>query len=218
MDSGCVVGREFSSSLVSIHCIHVAYSISPHQTIRNLKQQVDCSTSKHKNNGDPKNEQAGLDWMDELAWLRIVGFGVLRGCRGIHPGGGGLELEAGELTVAGVFVVVDVGEATVPGEVHALELVLARDTEQTKLVEDEEEWPHGAADPPDVDQYGDDVRPQQPAAPSHEEAVRPAGAPWVCLVHVLLLGEEGGEEDPPGAAAGVELRRLEGVVVLELGG
>ncbi|GJN02377.1 hypothetical protein PR202_ga19720 [Eleusine coracana subsp. coracana] len=108
---------------------------------------------------------------------------------------------------------VDVGEPAMPCEVHSGHLVLGRDAEQPELLEREEERSHGGADPPGDDEDLYDLRGEELAAAAHEQPVRPAGR--VDLLDVLLPGEEAREEDPPRAAAAVQLRGLERVVELE---
>ncbi|CAL5031088.1 unnamed protein product [Urochloa decumbens] len=112
--------------------------------------------------------------------------------------------------VAGLLVVVHVGEPSVPRQVHAGHLVVGRDAQQVELLERVEERAHGAAHPPGDHQDLDDVRRQEPPAAAHEQPVRPPGA--VDLLHVLLPREERREEDPPRAAPAVELRGLQRVV------
>ncbi|KAG0529980.1 hypothetical protein BDA96_05G144700 [Sorghum bicolor] len=90
--------------------------------------------------------------------------------------------------VAWVLVVVDVGETSVPGEVHAGHLVVGRDAQQVQLLERVEEWAHASAHPPGDHQDLDDLRGEELPAAAHEQPVGPPGA--VDLLHVLLAREE----------------------------
>lgn len=108
---------------------------------------------------------------------------------------------------------VDVCETTVPGQVHAGHLVLGGDPEELQLVENEEQWAHGGADPASYRQYLDQMRRQQLAPAAHEQPVMDARP--VYLDHVLFLREQRREDHPPCSAPAVQLSRLERVVELE---
>ncbi|BAS79818.1 Os02g0620533, partial [Oryza sativa Japonica Group] len=112
------------------------------------------------------------------------------------------------------FVLVHVPEPAVARRVHAFHLCRGRDAEQPEPVQHVEERPHGGADPPDDHQDLHDVRREKPPAAAHEQPVRPPRHP-VDQLDVLPAREQRGEDDPPRAAPGVQLRRLQRVVELE---
>ncbi|PTQ43661.1 hypothetical protein MARPO_0023s0005 [Marchantia polymorpha] len=111
------------------------------------------------------------------------------------------------------LIVIVISRATMAREIHTCQFVVGVDPQQVVLVQKPEARHHGHCHPQENHQNRHELRGEQIAAPAQEVAVAPA---WpVCLEHVLLVGEEAREEQPPCPAAAVQLRRLQRIVVLE---
>lgn len=99
----------------------------------------------------------------------------------------------------------NVSSSTVPGDVHAGDLVFGGNSEQPELVQDQKQRAHGCRHPACDDKNLNDLGGQELASATHEEAVGPIGEIIVHLLHIVLLGEEADENEAPSPAPTVEL-------------
>lgn len=109
---------------------------------------------------------------------------------------------------------VDIRRPTMAGDIHARHFVLGGDAQQPEALQQPEERRHSDRHPSRNDQNFDKLRSQQLASTSHEESVWSVTGASVDLQDVILLRKQAYENQPPCAAASVQLRRFQGVVVV----